>query len=225
MIPIMFRTLGKIFILAVIITLLAVFGHDLADQTFRLEDWVRAQGVWAPFFFSLALLILPMIFFPLDPLCFAAGVLFGFGWGSFYAGVGLLASASLMFVLARYLARGTLTRYFSKSQKMERVNQLVSRGGFKILIILRILPIPFSLLSYYLGVTPVKFKHYFWSVFGTSGTILVGVYAGSVAKSIAKMEHSIGNFIALGLAIVLMLLLVQWARKTMKKIEPSLATD
>jgi uncharacterized membrane protein YdjX (TVP38/TMEM64 family) len=225
MIPIMFRTLWKVLLLAVIITLLAIFGHDLADQTYRLEDWIRAQGVWAPFFFTLALLILPMIFFPLDPLCFAAGVLFGFGWGSFYAGMGLLASASLMFVLARYLARGTLTRYFSKSQKMRRVNHLVSKGGFKILVILRILPIPFSLLSYYLGVTSVRFKHYFWSVFGTAGTILVGVYAGSVAKSIAKMEHSVGHFIGLGLAIVLMLFLVQWARKTMKQIEPSLVAD
>lgn len=184
----------KILIPMLVVGLLAIFASDLSRYLPRLEAWVRAQGPMAPLVFGLLVTFLSMAFFSTDVLCFAAGALFGIGLGFFLSATGLLAGASLMFLLARYGLRGALHRHLSRYPKFQGLNGVLKNFSWKILFILRIAPFPFAPLSYFLGITKVSFQKYFFTVFGTMGTVLLGVYYGNMANHITQWAGNTREF-------------------------------
>ena len=220
-----FKFLIKVVILGIIIALVAIYAHDLIDEVNRMEAWIKKQGPLAPFLFALVILFFPVFGFPTDPICFAAGVLFGAAIGIPLAVIGMWASAVIMFFISRYFARKAFKKRFDNSPRMAQMDKIVEIGGMKVLLILRILPIPFSLISYFIGITKTSFKHYFISVVGTMGTVAVAAYAGAVATHVTKVvgtyqglsPHDV-HLITLGVVIILLAIAVIMARKALKQI-------
>lgn len=219
----------KLLILGGVLVLIFLFGETLYRDWTQVQEWVKDQGAWAPIIFIALVVLLPICFFPTDPLCFFGGALFGLAWGGFYAVTGMLISASLMYFLSQWLLRDWLRKKLPQQDKLKRVDRVVQSGGFTAMFLLRILPLPFALLSYFLGMSGVRFRDYFLAIFGTMGTVLLGVYYGSVANHMAKLgtaEHSwkasdVWHVIFWVVLFLVLALLTRLAQKKLRQLEQS----
>jgi len=101
-----------------------------------------------------------MIMLPVSPLGMAFGFFFGFalGWPSLMLGCAL--GASLNFLIARHLAREPVTRWLGTNEKFRLIDRVLASGGWKIIALLRFVPVPFGIANYCYGLTPVRFWPY-----------------------------------------------------------------
>ncbi len=191
-----------------VLLLAFLLGHHLHQDVPKLEQWIRSQGAWAPLVFVGAFCILPLIMFPTDALCFAAGALFGLWAGLLLANAGILGSASLMFWLARTHLRYPLQKLFHRYPSFRGLEKAIERKGLKFMLLLRFTPLPFAPLSYYLGTTPISFKVYLIGTLGTFFTVALGVYFGFSAKKLTAVGHHHAGKLALlltGLSLLVLL--------------------
>lgn len=224
----------KFLLFLVVLGILVFFAEHLGPKIPLVEAWVKKQGPMAPFIFSLLMTLLLMLSFPTDILCFAAGILFGLFLGYFLAVVACLVSGSIMFFIARHLAGERIERWLNHYPKFRKLNRLLDLQGWKILFVLRMAPIPFATLSYSLGVTRVGFKKYFFSIFGTMGTVFLAVYYGNVAKHVTKLAGKAEAFDPLkdgiriaGLVITIGLLwwITRYSKKVLAEAESQLPKE
>jgi uncharacterized membrane protein YdjX (TVP38/TMEM64 family) len=103
--------------------------------------------------------------FPGSPLSIVAGALFGGLWGTVYISIASTSGAALAFLVARYFARDSVTKWLGQKPQFQRLERLTAQRGAVVVAITRLLPIfPFNLLNYGFGLTNVPFSTYtFWS--------------------------------------------------------------
>lgn len=217
----------RIAVLAVVLGSLALLGHHLGEDLPELEAWIKHQGGWAPFIFVILFLLLPVISFPTDVLCFAAGALFGMWPGFLLATVGIYISATLMFFIARYFARGWFEKFFNKHPRFKAIDQAFSKKGIKIIMLLRFAPVPFAIINYFSGVSRITFKAYFITIFATFLSVTAGVYYGFVARHVTRLAahserlptlHYVMMFGGMLIFLVTMAIIAHEAHKALDKV-------
>ena len=144
--------------------------------------------------------ILPAFFFPVAVLALAGGLLFGLLWGSVYTFVGAMINCALMFLLARTLGREQIQAMVQKKLPLpwrKRLEGLAGREGALLLIILRLIPaVPYNLINYAFGLTPMKLSTYLiFSALGIIPGTLAFINIGDKAADITDPAF----WIALGL--------------------------
>ncbi len=162
-----------------------------------IEDfaiWIDALGVWGPLAFMLGYTIATVAFVPGSLLTLAAGAIFGIAWGTLYVFVAASVGACLAFLVARYVARGTIERRLKGNPKFAAIDEAVGGEGRKIVTLLRLSPIfPFNLLNYALGLTQVRFGDYAVACLGMLPGTLLYVYTGSLAGDLAAAVSGAGT--------------------------------
>ncbi len=140
-------------------------------------------GLVAPLAFIPTFVIGTTLLVPTAILTLAAGALFGAPVGFVVAMISSLTGASAGFLSGRYLSRGWLLKKISVSQKFTDLDHAIAEKGWKIVILLRLSAIcPFVILNYGLGLSKIRFKHYFLaSLIGSIPGTLLNVYLGSLA--------------------------------------------
>ncbi len=133
-----------------------------AWPTEQILELARAHaerlGPWGPLAIMIAYVILGLLFIPGTALTIAAGALFGF-----WMAVGMISLAStivaaLAFLAGRHLARERVRRWIDGSVGLQTLDRAVERGGWKMIVLLRLSPaIPFSLGNYLYGMTELPF--------------------------------------------------------------------
>ena len=98
---------------------------------------------------------------PGSPIGMAAGLFFGFGKGWVAVTLGCALSATINFLISRHLARDFVARRLETHPKFRLIDSAIARGGWKIIALLRFVPIPFGIANYAYGITPVRFWPYF----------------------------------------------------------------
>ncbi len=116
-------------------------------------------------------------FIPGSPLAMAAGFFFGFGKGFIALTLGCALCSALNFLISRHLARDIIARRLGSHPKFRLIDSAIARGGWKIIALLRFVPIPFGIANYAYGITPVRF----WTFFGA--TMLAIIPANSLFVS------------------------------------------
>ena len=136
---------------------------------------------WAlPLAFVAYHVVATLCFVPRFVMGAVAGALFGLWWGALWSMTGAMAGAAAGFVIARYVNSGLLV-----PEDMPRVGKWLVRaesGGWKSVVILRLLPIPHPITNYALGLTRLKFGAYFW------GSLL-----GLVPSTFAYVDLGLGG--------------------------------
>lgn len=203
---------GKLAIYAVlglaVLALLIFGGRSAAAYVPRFAAWVEGLGVLGPVVFILGYAVATVAFIPGSVLTLAAGAIFGVAKGTIFTLLGATLGASLAFLVARYLARGAIERRIAGNPRFAAIDRAVGREGFKIVALLRLSPVfPFNLLNYSLGLTKVRFLHYFAaSAAMLPGTLLYvyyGAAAGSLASAVSgKTEKGTGDWVVLGLGLL-----------------------
>ncbi len=99
---------------------------------------------------------------PASLFIIAAGVVWGWKFGTLYAMCGGMLGASVSYVVGRFLGEGLLQKFGRTGRMVERQ---VASAGFKTMLIVRLIPgPPFAVWNYGAGVAGVRFSDYF---FGT----------------------------------------------------------
>lgn len=143
-----------------------------------LQNCLQNFGGWAGLVYVGLFTLLPVFFFPVAVLALAGGVMFGLWWGSVYTFIGAVLNCTLMFFLARYTGRKQVESLIEKKlsplwqQRMENLN---SGSGFRLLIILRLIPaVPYNLINYAFGLSGMKYSAY---ILASAIGIIPGTFA------------------------------------------------
>ncbi|AEG01947.1 TVP38/TMEM64 family protein [Methylomonas methanica] len=167
---------------------LIVLSRELELHLGELEQDIQALGVWAPLGFIGVFALLTPFWLSVDALCFAAGLLFPLLSAELYMIVATYSAATVIFILGRSLFKRKLRSWLARQPKFAKLNALVSRQvSFKLMLLLRLTPLPFALLSYAFAAASVRFWPYFAATSGIfiyNGTL---VYLGYAAKHIAGL--------------------------------------
>ena len=195
---------GTIFV-TVILGLLAFFDvHELLLQQLRV---IEAQGNVALLLFILLMAL--VVFFLLPGIFFTtgAGLVFGVAEGTVAVVLGTTLGAVLAFLTARYLAGARAARYLSAHPKLRVLSAELTRSGWKIVLLIRLVPFfPSKLANYFFGLTKVSLRDFtVGTLVGIIPLSLHNVYLGSVAADLALLGTKrtpigwalyIGGFIA-----------------------------
>jgi uncharacterized membrane protein YdjX (TVP38/TMEM64 family) len=149
-----------------------------------LIQWVQSAGVWGGLVFALIYIVATVLMLPASPLSIAAGLAFGLVWGFVLVSLSATAGAASAFLVARYLARDQVARMIKQRPRFNAVDQAISEGGWKIVVLLRLSPlVPFNLQNYFYGLTGIRFWHYAAATFfGILPGVLLYVYLGAAGK-------------------------------------------
>jgi uncharacterized membrane protein YdjX (TVP38/TMEM64 family) len=138
----------------------------------------------------MSILLLPTL-----PLNILAGVLWGALLGGIYSLVAVSISATIAFILTRYLVHEYIQKYFTHKYWKWIMNN-TNKSGWKIVAFTRVNPIfPTSLLNYFYGLTSIKYSHYILaSVIFLLPLILAFSYLGSSIGN-AVVNDEVNNII------------------------------
>ncbi len=137
-------------------------------------------------------LVVNLCLAPMSPVAIAGGFIFGFGEGLIAIWLGTTAGIVVNFLIARYIARDAIAHRFGKNEKFRLIDEAIGREGGKIVLLLRLCPIPFGLSNFCYGLTAVRFWPYFFaSVVGIIPGNLFFTWLGSTAhESLAAVLDS-----------------------------------
>lgn len=194
--------------------LLIFLGHEVELHLGDLENWLYKLGIWAPLGYIGVFVLLTPLWISVDALCFISGLLFPLLVGELYMMIATYLAAALIFVLGRYLFRDKVNMWMMRQPKLARFNSILSQPvSLKLMFLLRLIPLPFALLSYALAIAPVRFWSY---LAATSGIFVYNstlVYLGYATKHITGLiagqttvTHVPVKFMAVGLALTLIVL-------------------
>jgi uncharacterized membrane protein YdjX (TVP38/TMEM64 family) len=123
---------------------------------------------------------------PAVPLLTASsGYLFGTIPGTAVCLLSASMAASVSFVIGRTLLRGYVERILNDNPRIRSMDDAIEKGGFKLMLLVRLSPIfPFALSNYLYGASSVRFVPYFLgTVLGFLPGTFAYVYAGRVGES------------------------------------------
>lgn len=145
--------------------------ESLAAREIALRDNIEAHPV-SSWFAALGIYFLASLVPGTRGKAIVCGWLFGFWAGVVLVNFALTAAAVVAFLVSRYLVGEIVQSRFAR--QVSWANTALEREGAWYVILLRVVPVSFSLTNYLLGATTVKVRTYWWAT-------QVGVLPGNLA--------------------------------------------
>jgi uncharacterized membrane protein YdjX (TVP38/TMEM64 family) len=171
--------------------------------------WVGSLGPLGVFLLALFLAIGSLLFLPASPFIIAGSAVFGFPLGVLGALTGLALGASGGFCLSRWFLRKDISARFRTQATFRAIDMAIEKEGWKIVILLRLCPIPFGLANYLYGLTAVRFRPYLIaSLIGGLPSLLLYCQLGTAGKAgldaIASghLVRSTGELVVFGISMM-----------------------
>lgn len=193
----------KIFFLIVMALLVTWFVIKFnIIQNFNIDavkDYINSFGENAAIVFILIFSIRTLlVIFPCSVVIILGGSIFGPIMGFVNSMIGIFISASLAFLLSRYMGKGFVQKILRG--KADRLDMKVGEHGFKIIFFMRISIIfPYDIMNFAAGLTKVKYKDF---ILGT----LLGIAPETFALNYLgdNIRHPLSSHFLLALALVAM---------------------
>jgi uncharacterized membrane protein YdjX (TVP38/TMEM64 family) len=188
----------------------------LHDEGGRAAALVALRGAadqwWVGPLFSVAYATSVAIGLPASTLTLLGGAAFGFGWGLLWVSVGANLGACAGFWIARRLGRSSLEALLGA--RLGAFDRVAASAGFNGVLILRLLPVvPFSLLNFALGLTPIGWAEYaLATVIGIlPGAVIYVAFADALLEGSASAGHEARiRAVLVGLLLAGFTLLTRW---------------
>ncbi len=147
----------------------------------RYEAWIKSAGPWAPAIAIAAMVVVSFLPLPAETVAIANGMVFGRIYGFALTWIGAMIAALIAFLLARWLGRPLVYRFIS-TEKLTRFETAVHRRGAPFLLLVRMIPlVPYTVVNYGSGLSPVRLRTYLWtSALGMAPPILIFVSIGAM---------------------------------------------
>ncbi|KAL5852616.1 hypothetical protein ACOSQ3_007734 [Xanthoceras sorbifolium] len=159
--------------------------------------WVEQDlGPWGPFVLAVAYIPLTVLAVPASVLTLGGGYLFGLPVGFVADSIGATIGAGAAFLLGRTIGKSFVISKLKDYPQFGSVAIAIRRSGFKIVLLLRLVPLlPFNMLNYLLSVTPVSVGEYMLaSWLGMMPITLALVYLGTTLKDLSDVTHGWNGF-------------------------------
>ncbi|CAI9118594.1 OLC1v1020185C1 [Oldenlandia corymbosa var. corymbosa] len=191
--------------------------------------WVEKDlGAWGPLVLAIAYIPLTVLAVPASVLTLGGGYLFGLPVGFVADSIGATIGAAAAFLLGRTIGRSFVISKLKDYPKFQAVAIAIRRSGFKIVLLLRLVPLlPFNMLNYLLSVTPVPFWEYVLaSWLGMMPITFALVYVGTTLKDLSDVTHGWSEFsktrwalLCLGLlvSVILIFCVTRVAKRSLEK--------
>ncbi|KAL6968348.1 hypothetical protein U1Q18_034150 [Sarracenia purpurea var. burkii] len=154
--------------------------------------WVKEDlGPWGPLMLAIAYIPLTVFAVPASVLTLGGGYLFGLPVGFVADSIGATIGATAAFLLGRTIGRSYVISKLKNYPKFQAVAIAIQRSGFKIVLLLRLVPLlPFNMLNYLLSVTPVPLGEYVLASWvGMMPITFALVYVGTTLKDLSDVTH------------------------------------
>ena len=214
------KTLTKLYILAVLAILCLVYflvpsvnayvnrvasvlGSANVDT---VVAFIRSYGAYA-MVFSFALMVFQSVLAPLPAflITFANAAIFGWWQGAILSWTSSMAGAALCSYLARALGRDTVEKYAGKGA-LASVEGYFEKYGSRTILVCRLLPfVSFDAISYFAGLTPIKF----WPFFIATGvgqlpaTIIYSYVGGMLTGGFKDFVTALLCIFSLGILVMI----------------------
>ncbi len=141
----------------------------------------------APLIFILLQILAGLVFIPRTLLGIAAGLLFGFVWGSVLAITGAVASAAVGFALWRWIGGGQVD--IEATPRLGPLIEKAEHGGWRAVAIVRLIPgLPHSVVNTALALTRLGWADY-----------LIGSFLGMLPMTLFQVDVGVaGDQVLLG---------------------------
>jgi uncharacterized membrane protein YdjX (TVP38/TMEM64 family) len=184
-------------------------GDRLEFEPEPLREWLDDRGPAAPLVFML-LMTVSIVFAPVPslPLDIAAGLAFGWFWGTVYVLVGAEAGAVIAFLIARRLGRPGLERWVGP-RAVATLDRLSDRIGWRGLALMRLIPLfNFDWVSYAAGLTKMPLASFASATLVGTAIPVIGIVAVGDSLGTAPLRAAV---IFGGLVLLAVVPLVWWA--------------
>ncbi len=196
--------------------------HTLRFLLEQVLSLFENLGPFGPLAFIPFFIVWTTLFLSYPVMLLAAGALFGVWLGFALISISFMIAASGGFLAGRYFSRGWILKKIASNEKMKRLDDLVAQKGWKMVLLLRLsATLPFVLMNYSLGLSKIKFRHYFLaSLIGMVPGSLLYVYIGSVAGKMVFDPNRPKNpleWVLIGLGLAFTITLTIYATMIVKK--------
>lgn len=174
----------------------------MADDPAKFRAWVDGFGVWGRLVFvGMVFLQVLVALIPGEPIELMAGYMFGAVEGTLLAMVGILLGSLVIFLLVRKLGV-KMVQVFFKDKEIRRLAFLKDPKKSMVLtfVIMAIPGTPKDLLSYFVGLTPVKLWQ--WLLI-----VLVARIPSLVTSTVSGAAAGQENYVLAGIVFAVTVLL------------------
>jgi uncharacterized membrane protein YdjX (TVP38/TMEM64 family) len=212
----------------VIVLATVAYFFPLVPALEHVSAWLGGLGVAGAALFAVLIAASSLCLLPASPFVVAAAAVFGFSLGLLTSAVGIILGAASGYLLSRLFLRKDLADQLKGRPTFKAIDQAIAEEGWKIVLLLRLCPIPFGLANYLYGLTAIPFFPYLvTTVLGAIPGLILFCHLGSAGKAGLQALAS-GNLnkgggeillLALSLAasVVLVILLPRLARRVLEK--------
>ncbi len=131
-----------------------------------------------------------LLILPASWLSLLSGFLYGSYFGSIIVFISASIGASVAFFISKSFLAKKLKNFFNRYPKLSVVDQVVRKGGLKLIFLARLSPIfPFSILNYFYGLNNIKFRDFALGLLGIIPGTFLYCSIGSLAKSIQDLQY------------------------------------
>ena len=142
------------------------------------------------FAFVFIYILIVLLILPASWLSLLSGFLYGSYLGSIIVFISASIGASVAFFISKSFFAKKLKNFFSRYPKLSVMEQVVKKGGLKLIFLARLSPIfPFSILNYFYGLNNVKFRDFALGLLGIIPGTFLYCSIGSLAKSLQDLKH------------------------------------
>jgi uncharacterized membrane protein YdjX (TVP38/TMEM64 family) len=213
---------------AVIVLASAAYFFPLVPALEHVSAWLGGLGVIGAALFAVLIAASSLCLLPASPFIIAASAVFGFSLGLLTSAVGIILGAASGYFLSRLFLRKDVADHLKGRPTFKAIDQAIAEEGWKIVLLLRLCPIPFGLANYLYGLTAIPFLPYLITTFlGAVPGLLLFSHLGSAGKAglqalaSGNLNKGGGEIVLLGLSlaatIVLVVLLPRIARRALEK--------
>ena len=165
---------------------MAVLGSANLDA---VAAYIRSFGAYA-MAFSFVLMVFSSLIAPLPAFMITLSNAAIFGWwqGAILSWSSAMVGSALCFLLARGLGRDVVEKFAGKGA-LASVEQYFEKYGTKTILVCRLLPfVSFDAVSYFAGLTPLKFLPFFIATgLGQTPATIVYSYVGGMLTGGARI--------------------------------------
>ncbi|KAF9433087.1 hypothetical protein BGZ76_009905 [Entomortierella beljakovae] len=228
------QTYIRFFLLASLITLII-----LSFTVFRVQDHIKdilryidAHKRIGAVLFILSYTVACMLFLPGSLFTVGAGFLFKpFPLALLVVLLGDIVAAITAFIFGRYVFYDWVKALMSKHPKFNALDQVIKDDGWKIVVMLRLTPIPFNLITYFFCITSIQLFTVVWATcIGVLPGSCIGIWIGSLLKGLSGIDNpelERKNLVIIGMNVVLIICCIltlsmfgkRSLRKAMKRLD------
>ncbi len=174
----------------------------------KYRAFIDQLGPWAPVGAVGAMIVVSFLPLPAETVAVANGAAFGRLEGFILTWIGAMIAAIIAFCLARALGAPIVNRFVPK-KTLAGFEARVRRRGAPFLLLARMIPfVPYTVVNYGSGLSPVPFRTYLWtSAIGMAPPIFAFVCVGAL-----MMEQPWIGWVSLGAVLLVFGLLAYYLR-------------